>query len=405
MNNTGSIKTKIVCTFSLVLLGISIFNFVYFPQAQKRQVTEALEDKVDTVVRMLAAGMTSALDKGDYEFLARVFGLVKDDPTVLYVAVVDAGGDLVLSFNPQEIQLPSVELYTDRRHFEERKILHGAVPLQIEEGVQGFLLVGYSLVGRDEVLAEIRTTGLVIIVSIFVLGLLLFSFLSHLITDPIGRLVDTIRETRRTGEYRYVTQEHSTDEVGELIGAFNDMTAEREQMEEELRQSQKMKAIGQLTAGIAHNFNNMLFSILGNLELAQLVADGELRTYVNQTHLSTKQAADMVSQLMLFSRRTQKPDPVPVDIGSIVADTLAICRDIFDRRIEIRERLPAGLPFAMGDSTQLQQVFFNYASTPGTRSKSERTTPMWRSRPICIPSTPAMPGIQVLTTAGTSGSR
>ena len=92
------IRVKIVGTFTAILLLTSIFNMIYFPASEKEQVNRALEDRAGSMVQMLAAGMESALGTGDYEFVNQLFEMVRTDPNIVYVAVVDQAGEPSISF-------------------------------------------------------------------------------------------------------------------------------------------------------------------------------------------------------------------------------------------------------------------------------------------------------------------
>lgn len=150
----------------------------------------------------------------------------------------------------------------------------------------------------------------------------------------------------------------------EIHGVFEDVTerkkmeAHNARLEEQLRQSQKMEAVGQLTAGIAHNFNNMLQGISGNLQLAILDAEGEMRQMLLDADRVTHRAADMIQQLMVFTRQGMKPVIGSVSLEPIIRNTIDICRRTFDRKIVIEADLAEDAR-VVGDPGLLQQVFLN----------------------------------------------
>ena len=133
---------------------------------------------------------------------------------------------------------------------------------------------------------------------------------------------------------------------------------ERHRLEEQLRHSQKMEAVGQLTAGVAHHFNNMLQGIVGNLHLAMFDAQPEITPFLNAAQDASERAADMIRQLMVFTLQGRPLALQIVDLVAVVGDTAEICRKTFDRRIEISERMPAEM-LVEGDPGQLQQVVMN----------------------------------------------
>ncbi|MDA0337472.1 MAG: PAS domain S-box protein [bacterium] len=150
----------------------------------------------------------------------------------------------------------------------------------------------------------------------------------------------------------------------EIHGYLEDVT-ERKQIEEQnshlaeqLRQAQKMEAVGQLTAGIAHNFNNMLQGISGNLQLAILDAEGDMRTMLGDADRVTHRAAEMIRQLMVFARQGLQPVVGSVRLAPIIENTIEICRRTFDRKILLQVDVSEEI-HVIGDPGLLQQVLLN----------------------------------------------
>ncbi len=233
------IRIKLISIFVLVLLLVSAFIFTYFPLKQKQQVTQALQNEVKSTARMLAIGVSLALGEGDYDFVDQIFTLTKKDSNVVYIAVLDEEGNQLISFNPQGVQIPLKSQYANKNTFEQKGVLHTAVPLQIEENVEGNLITGFSLQDRDKEIARIRLIGFEIGIAIFLLGIAVSIYLSRLITDPIEKIVDTINQTERTGNYQFSIEKSSTDEVGTLIGAFNNMSVRIQTQTLELKQAEE----------------------------------------------------------------------------------------------------------------------------------------------------------------------
>jgi C4-dicarboxylate-specific signal transduction histidine kinase len=120
-----------------------------------------------------------------------------------------------------------------------------------------------------------------------------------------------------------------------------------------------MEAVGQLSAGIAHNFNNMLQGIQGSLDLARGETAEEARNYLEDAAAMTKRAAAIVRQLVLFARPDKGPRKVPVDIPDVIANVNQICATTFDRSTEIRVSIEDRLHSVMGDASQIEQVLLN----------------------------------------------
>jgi PAS domain S-box-containing protein len=151
-----------------------------------------------------------------------------------------------------------------------------------------------------------------------------------------------------------------------FVGSTTDITAEkqaqtaRESLEAQLRQSQKMEAIGTLAGGIAHDFNNILGAILGYGELAQQQsAEGSaLRRYLDNVLHAAGRAKSLVDRILGFSR-SGLGERVPVHVQAIVEETLELLAGSLPAAIRLEHRLVAGNAAVIGDATQLHQVVMN----------------------------------------------
>ena len=155
------------------------------------------------------------------------------------------------------------------------------------------------------------------------------------------------------------------NEAGAVVGfakVTRDLT-ERRAIEEQLRQSQKMEAIGQLTGGVAHDFNNLLTVIVGNLETIWRHAppeDGKLRRAIDQVTRGAQRAVTLTQQLLAFSRR-QPLNPKPTDINRLVAGMSDLVRRTIGENIAVETVLAGGLWRVEIDAHQLESALLNLA--------------------------------------------
>ncbi len=135
---------------------------------------------------------------------------------------------------------------------------------------------------------------------------------------------------------------------------------EREQLQAQLIQAQKMEAIGTLTGGIAHDFNNLLGAILGNLELVKMYGASlaEIQKPLERIESATMRAAALTQQLLGFARQG-KFAPKQISVNQAILSALEILEHTIDKRIVIQKNLAPDLPDIYADETQLQQVFIN----------------------------------------------
>lgn len=148
---------------------------------------------------------------------------------------------------------------------------------------------------------------------------------------------------------------------GQLTVVFQDITA-RVETEAQLRQAQKMEAVGQLTGGVAHDFNNLLTVILGNAEvLVEASHDNpSLHRAANLTMSAGQRAAELTRRLLAFARR-QPLAPRPVEVGALLQDIEPLLRSTIGEDVDLRIVVNTGDWLAFVDSAQLQSAIVNLA--------------------------------------------
>ncbi len=155
-----------------------------------------------------------------------------------------------------------------------------------------------------------------------------------------------------------------TDESGRLRGVFTihvDLS-ERNELEEKLRHSQKLEAVGQLAGGVAHDFNNLLTAISGYAELAALKAtsDPELLSEIEQISRASDRAAALTRQLLAFSRKQVLTQKV-IDLNELVSDVSTMLSRVIGSHIHLETDLAPGICPIFADPNQIEQVLINLA--------------------------------------------
>jgi PAS domain S-box-containing protein len=171
-----------------------------------------------------------------------------------------------------------------------------------------------------------------------------------------------LRETERSGLYdaNFAPLRGEGDEIIGAIAFIAD-TTEWQEMEERLRQSQKMEAVGQLTGGIAHDFNNLLTVIIGNLDLLARRAtsrESELARLAESALRGANRAATLTQRLLAFSRR-QPLDPRIIDLNKLVTGMSDLLRRTLGETIAVETVLAAGLWRSRADPNQLENALLN----------------------------------------------
>ena len=152
-----------------------------------------------------------------------------------------------------------------------------------------------------------------------------------------------------------------------FIGVLEDITAqkriqaEKKRLEIQLRQAQKMEAVGTLAGGIAHDFNNILGAIIGYAEIMQmydLPDDSPIRPSLDQVLKAGHRAKDLVKQILTFSRQSEK-ELKPIQLHPIVNEVVKFLRATLPATIEIRQHIEAKTGAVLADPTQIHQVLMN----------------------------------------------
>ncbi|WP_018232214.1 hybrid sensor histidine kinase/response regulator [Thioalkalivibrio thiocyanodenitrificans] len=153
-----------------------------------------------------------------------------------------------------------------------------------------------------------------------------------------------------------------------FIGYLRDITERRlaeegrAQLEAQLRQAQKMEAIGHLTGGIAHDFNNILTGVMGYVVLAQeraaCAGDDRLVQYLERASESALRARDLIQQMLTFSRG-QRGDPRPLDPNPLVREAVKLLRSTLPATVSLNTQLADDVPPVRVDPVQVEQVLMN----------------------------------------------
>jgi len=203
------------------------------------------------------------------------------------------------------------------------------------------------------------------LVAVLAGGALVF-LISDAFTRPLTRLVGGVRALEQ-GSFTYPLKAHGDDEVAQVTRAFEEMRrtlqnnqAQTQQLEDQLRQSQKMDALGRLAGGIAHDFNNLLTIIKGHcgLLLDRLSPGDTLYGSGEQIQKASDRAASLTRQLLTFSRR-QMLQPKVLDLNALIAEMGKLLRRLVREDVEFLLRLGESLGRVKADPGQIEQVLLN----------------------------------------------
>jgi signal transduction histidine kinase/ActR/RegA family two-component response regulator len=243
-----------------------------------------------------------------------------------------------------------------------------SVGLTDGDGPAARLIALKSYTRAEEFLTELNRLLAGLGVLAIGIGAYLALFVADTFTKPLGRLDRGVQALER-GDYAFPLEARGGDEIAHVTRAFDQMRgtlqkneAQKRQLEEELRQSQKMEALGRLAGGVAHDFNNLLTVIKGHSELMieRLPEKDPLLGSGQQIRKAADRAASLTRQMLAFSRR-QALEPTVFDMNSLVADMYKLLKRLIHEDIEFTFRAGESLGRIKADTGQIEQVLLNLA--------------------------------------------
>ncbi len=207
-------------------------------------------------------------------------------------------------------------------------------------------------------------------ISANVIGMLACYFIEYFVRKDffLARLLEAeqakVKAANRELEQRVADRTsqllRANEELKNEIDAHKRLQAEKERLQHQLQQAQKMEAIGTLAGGIAHDFNNILSAIMGYSEMAllELEPGHAISGNLEQVLKAGNRAKDLVNQILTFSRQSP-PDSHSIRIQPIVKETLGLLRASLPKNIQIESSIGSDLYAISADPTQIHQVLMN----------------------------------------------
>jgi PAS domain S-box-containing protein len=310
----------------------------------------ALKDYEQLVERIAALGQTL----GNARELKTIFRALRD----FAVVSVPCDGLVISLYDPKKETRRAAYCWTDEQEFDPKEV----ADVPVRDGMTGRAIKSGTVVIDNNYDLELRTRKSVVSVGNITEEEMPRSALSAPMT-VMGRTVGCIEvQAREVDSYQ---QEHATAmRMAANLAATaveNVSLIEREQAkEEQLRQSQKMEAVGQLAGGIAHDFNNLLTVITGYSELALRDVDSHnpLHPKLNEIKKAGDRAASLTRQLLAFSRK-QILQPKVLDLNAVIPEMEKMLRRLIGEDIVLNTALDRSLGQVKADPGQIEQIVVN----------------------------------------------
>ncbi len=387
------IRVKLSLAITLIVfLTILILSLTVLVRQKEQLYSQAVQTgKVS--LNYFAANANIPLLNDD---LVRLNRLIKDATQVqgvLYALIVDRNNLIRAHSDPNRIgtslqdfqAAEEVRKDGNIRYFTHTlpsgsRVLNLSRPITLKDKELGTVQIGLSLDFINRLIYQ--ESVFIVLLSLFIvfLGIAVAILLGTGFSRPISELMAATREFGK-GNLHYRLNWKRKDEFGDLASSFNSMADELDQKEaintrlfserlqaekearqlgEQLLQSQKMEAVGQLAGGIAHDFNNSLtlIKVCSQLALQELKEGDPIRDKIRQIDEATTRSGDLARQLLTFSRRHVEETKV-LDLNHLLNNLKKMLRRAIGENIELDTNLAEGLERIKADPGQLEQIIVN----------------------------------------------
>ena len=278
--------------------------------------------------------------------------LLADNSDRITIAAIEPNGEPGLSIKPgmkRDEVLRHIDRYTHLHLFTE------PIP---DQRMTMILIMDDRPIYESIYAATAGTTVLLLLLVAISIIALHRSLRNHLIT-PIDNVLSLMDEHTPSDEKANLF-EHLPDEVAELAHSYEQLISERQFIESELRQAQKLESLGTLVGGIAHNFNNTLAGMTGNLYIARQLSEGnaELQSKLDRIEQMAFHTASIIKKLLAFAQQNTA-SLKPVDLAELIRNTTDLYKLTAPKGTRIEYEITESRLAVKADTTQLQQVLLN----------------------------------------------
>lgn len=429
-----SLRTKFVMPIALLLTATVVSVSLFLSYKQVNSIQSELESSGETMIRMVAINSESGvLFESEYE-LDAVLKILSQFEVVEYAGISNKEGAILsevgyfdslgykrtrrIEREKEEDGSMCRDYYLSGENGEELIELNFPVVSKVEDidrenlgitggfdeqldtdfttEVIGSVKLVLSLENVNEAIAEAQKTTIILALWVIIISILTLTFFVRIITRPIKKMVIATNQISQ-GDLDQRVDVAQQDEIGQLAATYNKMveslkesrdeieeynrtleekiierTEELEETQAQLVQSEKLSAIGQLAAGVAHELNNPLGGILGYAQFTleklkknvpENTTEKEMESYkryLTDIERQARRCKNIVQNLLRFSRSSKNSEFTTININNTINDTCTfIEHQLTMNQIELNIELDESIPPIMGNAGQLQQVLTN----------------------------------------------
>lgn len=368
----------ISCLICLISFALSILFVTHATNILKR----SLEERANTLARNLAYNSEyGALTKNHLVLDALAAGVIRETD-VIWVEILDKQGrSLSFKGTPKEnsyyqTEVPIIVRETGKgKGSQSEELIFSYAQIEVaKDEMIGTVRLRVSLRNINQEIKKIAISALELTLIVVFVFILLTFFLVRKIVLPIEELLLATKQIRQ-GNLTVQAQVQTKDEIGELALSFNEMTRElsrsrtqiieqaleKEKLQKSVVHSEKMSAIGQLAAGIAHEINNPLGVIMGFAQsLSRRITPGDLSEIpIKSIERESIRCKKLVQDLLTFSRmaRVEKQES---DLNAVIKNSLSLIESRTKvQSVELVKEFGADIPKILINTNQIQQIIIN----------------------------------------------
>lgn len=340
--------------------------------------------RLSTLGEITATNLTAALAFENQRDAQEILGALKAERHIVAAAIYDADNRVFVQYSQDSLPNPFPSAPGAPGYRLNESNLEGFEPIAEHDRRLGTLYLKFDIGSVEHAwLSGSLRISLTVIAVMLLIAYFLSQMLQRQISQPLLTLAGTVKDISAHQDFSIRAEKHGKDEIGQLTDGFNEMLAgiqqredalrtaneallaeneERNRAQHQLARAQKMEAVGQLTGGLAHDFNNILGVIIGNLDMVgeNLPADSLAHHPCNEALEAALSAAELVKRLLAFSRR-QPLRPKPTSLSEVIANVQPLLARTLGEQIRITTASSPSAWLAMADPGQIESAILNLA--------------------------------------------